>query len=263
MKTVVITGSSRGIGFGLADAFLALGCAVAISGRSPGALQRSYDILAAKYGKERLFCQPCDVTIYTQVQELWNAARAHFGQIDIWINNAGIAHPMAGVWELPVDEIRAVVDTNVTGAMYGTRVAMLGMLAQKSGAIYNLEGLGSSGGRKVKGLSIYGTTKAAMAYFNESLALETAGTPVITGAVRPGMVVTDMITQQYTGQPEEWEKAKRIFNILADRVETVTPWLAQKMLENQKRGAVISYGSSLKIAGRFLTAPFSKRKVIE
>jgi len=263
MKTVVITGSSRGIGFGLADAFLALGCTVTISGRSPGALQRSYDILAAKYGKERLSFQLCDVTVYAQVQELWDAAKAHFGQVDIWINNAGIAHPVAGVWELPVDEIRAVVDTNLTGALYGTRVAMLGMLAQKSGAIYNLEGLGSGGGRKVKGLSIYGTTKAALAYFNESLALETAGTPVLTGALRPGMVVTDMITQQYAGQPEDWEKAKRIFNILADRVETVTPWLAQKVLENQKRGAVISYTSGLKIAGRFLTAPFSKRKVIE
>jgi NAD(P)-dependent dehydrogenase (short-subunit alcohol dehydrogenase family) len=263
MKTVVITGSSRGIGFGMADAFLALGCAVTISGRSPDALQRAFDILAAKYSKEHLLSQPCDVTVYAQVQELWDKCKAHFGQVDIWINNAGIAHPVAGVWELPVEEIQAVVETNVTGAIYGTRVAMLGMLAQKSGAIYNLEGLGSSSGRKVKGLSIYGTTKAAMAYFNQSLALETADTAVITGAVRPGMVVTDMLTQQYTGKPEEWEKAKRIFNILADRVETVTPTLAKKVLENQKRGAVITYGSSLKIAGRFLMAPVSKRKVIE
>ena len=263
MKTVVITGSSRGIGYGLADAFLERGCTVTISGRNLGALQRAYDSLAVKYGKERLFFQPCDVTIYVQVQELWDTAKAHFGQIDIWINNAGIAHPVAGVWELPVDEIRAVVDTNLIGAMYGTRVAMLGMLAQKSGAIYNLEGLGSGGGRKVKGLSIYGTTKAALCYFNECLALETAGTPVITGALRPGMTVTDMITQQYAGQPEAWEKAKRIFNIIADRVEAVAPWLAQKVLDNQKRGAVISYSSTLKITGRFLMAPFSKRKVIE
>ncbi len=263
MKTVVITGSSRGIGFGLADAFLALGCAVTISGRSPDALQRSFDSLAARHGKERLFAHPCNVIEYAQVQALWDAAKAHFGQVDIWINNAGIAHPLAGVWELPVEEIRTVVETNLTGAMYGTRVAMLGMLAQQSGAIYNLEGLGSSGGRKVKGLSIYGTTKAALTYFNQSLAQETAGTPILVGALRPGMVVTDMLTMQYTGQPEAWERAKVSFTIIADRVETVTPWLAQRVLANRKRGAVISYSNGFKIFSRFLTAPFRKRKIIE
>ena len=76
------------------------------------------------------------------------------------------------------------------------------------------------------------------------------------------MVITDMITTQYTGQPQAWERAKRIFNIIAERVETVAPWLAQKVLENQKSGAVLSYSSSIKIMGRFLTAPFNKRKII-
>jgi hypothetical protein len=77
------------------------------------------------------------------------------------------------------------------------------------------------------------------------------------------MVITDMITSQYLGKPEEWQKASRIFNIIADRVETVTPWLAQKVLENQKNGVRIAWGSSAKITWRFLTAPFIKRKIID
>ena len=93
--------------------------------------------------------------------------------------------------------------------------------------------------------------------------METQGTPIIVGAIRPGMTVTDMITSQYAGQPEAWEKAKPIFNILADRVETVTPWIAQRVLANQKNGVIIDWSSGFKIGLRFLTAPFHKRKVIE
>jgi hypothetical protein len=75
------------------------------------------------------------------------------------------------------------------------------------------------------------------------------------------MVITDLITQQYEDRPEEWERDKRIFNILADRVETVTPWMAAKILENDKTGVSINWTSRLKIMLRFLTSPFSKRDV--
>jgi hypothetical protein len=64
---------------------------------------------------------------------------------------------------------------------------------------------------------------------------------------------------QYAGRPQEWQRAKRIFNILADRVETVTPWLAHKILENERNGVRISYTSTARILGRFLSAPFKKR----
>jgi hypothetical protein len=73
------------------------------------------------------------------------------------------------------------------------------------------------------------------------------------------MVVTDLLTNQYEDRPQDWEQAKRIFNILADRVETVTPWLAQRLLENNRTGARISWLTRRKIMWRFLTAPFSER----
>jgi NAD(P)-dependent dehydrogenase (short-subunit alcohol dehydrogenase family) len=261
MKTIVITGSTRGIGFGLADSFLALGCNVCVSGRAVESVDRAVNDLTARHGKERVFGAACDVTHYDRIQALWDTVQAHFGNIDIWINNAGLAHALMNYWELPPDLIKTVVDTNILGSMYGSQVALKGMIAQGSGAIYNLEGLGSGGGRKVKGLPIYGTTKAALRYLDEALVLETEGTPVIVGAIAPGMVVTDMITGQYAGKPEEFEKVKRIFNIISDRVETVTPWIAKKVLENQKTGALIAWSNPIRLFGRFMSAPFHKRDV--
>ena len=263
MKVVVITGSTRGIGYGLADSFLALDCAVMVSGRTQEAVDRAVAQLSAKHGDDRVFGHPCDVTEFEQVQALWNAAQACFDKVDIWINNAGVGNLQMDFWELPAEEIQAVVSTNLMGAMYGTKVALRGMLEQSFGAVYNMEGLGSDG-RKVEGLSLYGSTKAGLRYLDECLAQETKGTPVLVGALRPGMVITDFLTRQFEDRPpEEWERAKRMFNIIADRVETVTPWLAQQVLGNDKNGACISWLSRWKVMGRFLTAPFSKRNVFE
>jgi hypothetical protein len=83
------------------------------------------------------------------------------------------------------------------------------------------------------------------------------------GALMPGMVTTALLTQQRNHNPQEWERAKRIFNILADRVETVAPWLAKRVLENQKHGALISWTNPAKIGWRFLTAPLVHRRVID
>jgi short-subunit dehydrogenase len=155
-----------------------------------------------------------------------------------------------------------VVGTNLIGAMYGSKVALRGMLDQGFGGLYNMEGLGSDG-RKVEGLALYGSTKSGLRYLDECLVRETQGTPVLVGALRPGMVVTDFLTKQFEGRPEEWERAKRIFNILADRVETVTPWLAHKVLANDKNGVCISWQGTWKVIGRFLAAPFRKRDLFE
>ena len=258
MKTVVITGSTRGIGYGLADSFLSLGCAVTISGRTLAGVEKAVADLAAKHEAGRVLGQPCDVTDFQQVQALWDAAKAHFGKIDIWINNAGIGHSQMDSWELSPEQIKAVVDTNLVGAMYGAKVALRGMLDQGFGSFYNVEGLGSDD-RMVEGLTLYGCTKAGLRYLTQSLVQKTRGTPVLVGALRPGMVMTDLVTKQYKERPEDWERDKRIVNILADRVETVTPWLAQKVLANDKTGVRITWLTRGKVMGRFLLAPFRKR----
>lgn len=262
MKTVVITGSTRGIGFGLAQGFLERGCAVAISGRSTERVDAAAQALVERFGAERVLGQACDVSKYEQVQALWDAAAQRFGRVDIWVNNAGVAHGQSSLFSQDPEEIRANIDTNILGEIYGTRAALAGMKVQGGGAIYNMEGLGSTG-RRVEGMTVYGTTKYALAYFNRALAQETEGTGIITGVLRPGMVVTDLLTVQRDDDPQAWERQKRIFNILADRVETVAPWLAEQMLANTKNGAVINWTSGGKIMLRFLTAPFVKRNVVD
>jgi NAD(P)-dependent dehydrogenase (short-subunit alcohol dehydrogenase family) len=258
MKTIVITGSTRGIGYGLADAFLVRGCNVTVSGRTQEKVGEAVVRLAARHGAERVLGYPCDVTQLGQVQSLWDAAQAHWGQVDIWINNAGIGHAQTDFWDESPEEIAAVVETNVIGAMYGARVALKGMLAQGFGSFYNVEGLGSDG-RRVEGLTLYGTTKHALKYLTDALVQETKGTSVLVGALRPGMVVTDLLTQQYKERPDDWERAKRIFNILADRVETIAPWFADQILGNTRSGARFRWLSTGKTMGRFLSAPFRKR----
>lgn len=258
VKAVVITGSTRGIGLGLAAAFLARGCRVVVSSRTVAAVSDAVEQLSTRHDPTRIFGHPCDVTDFQQVQALWDAAATHFGEVDIWINNAGVAHAQTDFWDYDPDLLAAVVHTNVIGTLNGARVALAGMRAQGFGALYNMEGLGSDG-RYVEGLTLYGTTKHALAYLTDALVQEVKGTPILVGALRPGMVVTDMLVGQYGDRPEEWERAKRVFNILADHVETIAPWLADRVLANERSGARFKWLTMPRLVGRFLAAPFHKR----
>ena len=89
------------------------------------------------------------------------------------------------------------------------------MLQQGQGSIYNMEGMGSDG-RMHDGLVLYGMTKYGLSYFTKGLVKETEGSSILVGSIRPGMIVTDMIKEQYVDRPEEWERAKKIFNIIAN-----------------------------------------------
>jgi NAD(P)-dependent dehydrogenase (short-subunit alcohol dehydrogenase family) len=255
MKTIVITGSTRGIGYGLAEQFLSRGCRVVVSGRKQEAVNQAVAQLA---GGERVAGQPCDVAEYEQVQGLWDAAAQRFGRVDVWINNAGISNPYVKFWEVPPATLKTVANTNLLGSLYGSQVALRGMLKQGGGQLYNMEGFGSDG-RVGDGLAVYGCTKAAIRYLNKALLHDAKGTPVQIGTLSPGIVLTDLWDELYEGQPERWEKAKKIVNILGDKVETVTPWLVERVLANDKNGARIAWLTPVKAASRFMTAPFRKR----
>jgi len=262
MKHVVITGSTRGIGLGLAEAFLALDCSVTISGRSLDDVDGVVRDLSGQHSSDYLHGLACDVRDPVQVQALWNASKDRFKVVDIWINNAGFSGPQLAAWEMPPEKANEIIETNLLGEIYGSMVAVREMIAQGHGAIYNMEGMGSDG-RMHAGLTYYGTSNSGRHYFNQSLIKEAKDTPLIIGTLRPGMVATELLTKQYEDRPEQWERDKRIFNILADRVETVTPWMAAKILDNDKSGVCISWSSRWKIMGRFLTSPFRKRNVFE
>ncbi len=259
MKTIVITGSTRGIGLGLAEEFLKRGCRVAISSRSTQALADRLTALGAQYGKDTVCGTACDVADIAQVQALWDAAASRFGTINIWINNAGVTASMRDLPELDPAEIAPVVNTNIAGLMYGSLTALKGMLAQGGGHIYNMYGHGSND-QKVSGLHIYGATKCAVRYFTEALIQDAEGMPVKVGSLSPGIVVTDfLINDMRVMAPDKLETAKALYNCLADTVETVTPFLVENILKDDKNGTHISWLPEEKVNERFNSEEYCSR----
>lgn len=262
MKSVVITGSTRGIGYGLADSFLERGCSVTISGRKEEDVVSASERLSKKYELERILGVACDVRDPDQVQTLWSEAATRFGSVDIWINNAGMSGPQTEVWEYTPTQVREVVETNLVGLIFGSQAAVKGMLQQGFGSIYNMEGMGSDG-RMHDGLVLYGMTKYGLSYFTKGLVKETEGSSILVGSIRPGMIVTDMIKKQYIDRPEEWERAKRIFNVIASPLEEIAPWIVDRVLHNETSGVSIAYMSRGKLFLRFLSSPFKKRDLFD
>ncbi len=257
MKTVVITGSTRGIGRGLAESFLDLGCQVVISGRREAVVQATVQALSDRF-PGKVGGVACDVTDVTALQRLWDEARNLFGRVDIWINNAGMSIARKPLSEADPQDIAAIVNTNLTGILLANRVVLAGMQAQGAGQIWNMEGFGSNGMTQV-GMIPYGATKRAVNYLIKGLQKEVKGTPLQVCTLSPGIVVTDLLVGDYDQASEEWAKAKRIFNILGDTVETVTPWLARQVLATDKSGAKVEWLTTGKAFSRFMTAAFNKR----
>ncbi|GAA1576364.1 SDR family oxidoreductase [Actinomadura kijaniata] len=253
MTAVVVTGGTRGIGLGLARAFLDRGCRVAVCGRAAGSVDRA---LAELDAGDRAVGLPCDTSRRDQVRALWETAAGAFGRIDHWINNAGVSTARRPLWEQPPERLDDLVSANLLGVLHGSAVAVAGMRAQGGGTVWNMEGLGSDG-RAVPGLIAYGSTKRAVTYLTDALARELRGTPVRAAHLSPGMVVTDLLVQDYP--PEELAKARRVFTILADRVETVTPWLADRVLAGTANGGRVAWLTRRKAAVRFATAAFRER----
>ena len=264
-QVVVITGGTRGIGLGLAREFGARNCRVVICGRTSSAVDTA--LLKLHAAGVPAAGVPTDVTDRDQVQALWDHAVLTYGRVDIWINNAGMSVPRRGLPQVPVDAVDAIVRTNLIGVINGSAVAQAGFdLQAQSGSggwIWNMEGFGSNG-QKQPGMTTYGATKRAVTYLTESLVKETRGTGTKVGFLSPGIVVTDLLVDDYDGQPEAFEKVRKIFNILGDRVETVTPWLADKVLATVDRGRTgsrVAWLTGPKAAGRFATAGFRKRDI--
>jgi NAD(P)-dependent dehydrogenase (short-subunit alcohol dehydrogenase family) len=137
------------------------------------------------------------------------------------------------------------------------------MLKQGSGQIYMFEGFGSNG-QLQKGISVYGSTKRALRYFTAAAANEFKDTPIVIGSISPGIVTTDLLLRSSKSSEKDWEKAKKVLNVLADRAEIVTPWLVDEVLKNNKNGAKIAWLTTIKVLGRLIFGRlFCKKQVID
>jgi NAD(P)-dependent dehydrogenase (short-subunit alcohol dehydrogenase family) len=262
MKNIVITGSTRGIGFSMAREFLRAGCKVTLSGRGETLGDAAQTELSPFEGKY-IYIQ-CNVQDKASLQNLWDASVKQWGGVDIWINNAGQNAPYMMSWETDEIHVENIIRTNILGMIYGSQIAAEGMSKQGYGAIYSMEGLGSNNMIQLKTI-LYGTTKCALTYFMKGLARELEGTNVIAGRLSPGMMLTDFITRTPEGKQSEVisdEKFKKVFNILADKPETVAEFFIPKILSNTRNDVQITWLTSRKAAWRFMTAGFRRGRLI-
>ena len=259
MTVAVITGSTKGIGRGLAEAFAARGLDVVVTGRSG---DQAAEVAAALPGTGSALGVGLDVTDPASVQGLWDAASERFGRVDVWINNAGVAHTTQHIVDIPSDDVAAMVTTNMLGTIYGSQVAARGMAAQGGGRLFNVLG-GGSDGKIREYMGVYGATKRGLKMFTDALVKETAGGSVLVGEIRPGILISDgWLREAQAAQAGYVEANRKALNILADHVDDVAPWIADQVLATSKHGAAIAWLTPAKIAGRFSTAGFKKRDVL-
>ena len=125
MSNVVITGSTKGIGFGYAREFLKRGNNVCIAGRHAMEVVKAVETLNKEAADgAKAIGQPCEVSDVCQVQALWDRAASTFGKVDIWVNNAGFARTGVSRLQHTADEIKSMVESNVIGTINGSQVAV-------------------------------------------------------------------------------------------------------------------------------------------
>uniref|UniRef100_A0A7S1XE29 Uncharacterized protein n=1 Tax=Compsopogon caeruleus TaxID=31354 RepID=A0A7S1XE29_9RHOD len=247
--SVVVTGSSRGIGLALAREFLRAGDRVVICSRSDEDVRRAVEALRKELEdgstdsrRGEVYGTTCDVRDAESVAALRQFSEMVLGgRVDVWVNNAGtVAGKRRPLMELDPDDVDEVIRTNLVGTMLCCREAMLGMTAQEppGGHIFLMDGAGVLGGA-TPGYAAYGATKRAIPQLRKTLAEEVKGIPIGIHNLSPGMVLTDLLLSDST------KEFRKFFNFLAEEPETVAKDLVPRIRSISGTNAYI----------RFLTIP--------
>ena len=188
-KTALITGSTSGIGLGLALAMAQNGANVMLNGFGDAQAARAE---VAKLGG-RVAYHGADMSKPAEIEAMVRACEAEFGSVDILVNNAGIQH-VANVEDFPVDRWDAIIAINLSSAFHTTRLALPGMKSRNWGRVLNIasvHGLVASAQK-----SAYVAAKHGLVGFTKSAALECATTGVTHNAICPGWVLTPLVQKQ-------------------------------------------------------------------
>ena len=211
-KTALVTGSTSGIGLGIAKALATHGANVVLNGFGDvDAARAVFREIDAEIGYH-----PADMTKPEQIADMMAYAERSIGAIDILVNNAGIQH-VARVEDFPVEKWDAILAINLTSAFHTARLALPGMRARNWGRILNIasaHGLVASAEK-----SAYVAAKHGLVGFTKTLALETATTGITANAICPGWVLTPLVQKQVEARAAkdqiEIDEAKR--RLLADK----------------------------------------------
>jgi len=204
-QTVVITGSTSGIGLGLAEAFAKAGCRVAINGIATPEDARSLSWRLQEQYQAEVFFHPADLADPEQCVALIRDAEERFGRVDFLINNAGIQY-VAAVEQFPADRWNAVIAINLSAAFYTIRAALPGMQRRNEGRILNIasvHGLVASINKVA-----YVAAKHGLIGLTKVVALENAARGITCNAICPGFVLTPLVQKQIDGRAAEARLSK-------------------------------------------------------
>ncbi len=208
-KAAVVTGGSRGIGLAIARALVSEGADVVICGRDRGALDRSASLLGSHAA-----AIACDVSQEEQVAALFRTVEQRFAGLDVLVNNAGIG-VFGNVAALTPEQWRAVIDTNLSGAFYCSRLAIPLMKRSGGGYIINIGSL--AGVNAFAGGAAYNASKFGLNGFTEALMLDVRYDNIRVSVIMPGSVETEFGSTGRAGsdwklRPEEI--AQSVLNLL-------------------------------------------------
>jgi 3-hydroxybutyrate dehydrogenase len=215
-KVALITGSTSGIGLGIAHALAEQGADLMLNGfGEPATISSLIAELSSSYGV-RVLHHGADMSKTAEIEDLIRATESKLGRIDFLVNNAGIQH-VSSVESFPAERWDAIIAINLSSAFHTTRCAVPGMKKRGFGRIVNIasvHGLVASANK-----TAYVAAKHGIVGLTKSVALECAGTPVTCNAICPGWVLTPLVQKQVDARASEKkisnEEAKR--ELLAEK----------------------------------------------
>ena len=192
-KTALVTGSTSGIGLGIAQTLAAQGASVILNGFGDATeIEHLRAGMAERHGVQVRF-DGADMGKPEAIESMMGKALAEFGCIDLLINNAGIQH-VAPVEDFPVDKWYAILAINLSAGFHTVRLALPAMKRRGFGRIVNIASAHALVASPYK--SAYVTAKHGVAGFTKAVALETAEAGITVNAVCPGYVLTPLVEQQ-------------------------------------------------------------------
>ncbi len=220
-KTALVTGSTSGIGLGIAKALAEQGANIMMNGFG----EKDAAMAEVKAFGVEVDYHGADMSKPAEIEAMMQAAEKRFGAVDILVNNAGIQH-VANVEDFPVDRWDAIIAINLSSAFHTTRMALPGMKQRNWGRIINLasvHGLVASAQK-----SAYVAAKHGIVGLTKVTALETAQTGVTCNAICPGWVLTPLVQKQVDARVEKdqvsnEEAKKRLLSEKQPSGEFVTP----------------------------------------
>ncbi|QWL30158.1 3-oxoacyl-ACP reductase FabG [Rathayibacter toxicus] len=212
-RTVLITGGNRGIGFAIAEEFVAAGHRVAVTARSGAGPTGSLTV-------------PADVTDSASLHAAFTTVEAALGPVEIVVANAGITRDGL-LLRMSEEDFTSVIDTNLTGAFRVVKRASKGMLKQKFGRIVLISSVVALNGSP--GQVNYSSSKAALVGFARSVTRELGARNITANVIAPGFIETDMTAQLPPEQQEAYRSSIPLGRYgTSAEVAKVTRWLVSE-----------------------------------